>query len=99
MVDLITVTERWLRAKSICVLSGVCFVRSVQFSQEFVLYVLYRSPNVPIAQFLDDFGLFLEGAALSGSEHMLLCDLNINLDNQDSWSKQFNDVFKQYSFA
>ena len=37
------------------------------------------------AQFLDNFGLFLE-------TYILLSDLNFHFDKQDSWSKQFNDV-------
>ena len=80
-------------------LKAFLFSYPLTASQEVIFHVLYRHPSVLKAQFLDDFGLFLEGVALSSSKHILLGDLNFHLDKQDSWSKQFNDVLKQYSFA
>ena len=73
---------------------------SIQISSEGVIFhVLYRPPNLPKSQFLDKFGMFLEGAALSGCENILLGDLNFHLDQDDTWTLKFYDILKQFSFT
>ena len=43
--------------------------------------------------------MFLEGAALSGYENILLCDLNFHLDKHDTWTLKFYDILEQFSFT
>ena len=64
-----------------------------------IFHVLYRPPNLSKSQFLDEFGMFLEGAALSGCENILLGDLNFHLDQHDTWTLKFYDLLEQFSFT
>ena len=43
--------------------------------------------------------MFLEGAALSGYENILLGDLNFHLDKHDTWTLKFYDILEQFSFT
>ena len=43
--------------------------------------------------------MFLEGAALSGHENILLGDLNFHLYQHNAWTLKFYDIFEQFSFA
>ena len=43
--------------------------------------------------------MFLEGAALSGYENILLGDLNFHLDKHDTWTLKFYDMLEQFSFT
>ena len=60
---------------------------------------MYRPPNVSKAKFIEDFSSFVEGAALSCCENIILGDLNFHLDKQDGWSQKFNDSLCQYNFT
>ena len=53
---------------------------STEGAKDVIFHVVYRPPNLSKSQFLDEFGMFLEGAALSGYENILLGDLNFHLD-------------------
>ena len=65
-----------------------------------VLKMLYfRPPNLSKSQFLGKFGMFLEGAALSDCENILLGDLNFHLDQHDTWTLKFYDLLEQFSFT
>ena len=66
-----------------------------------MLYFMYSidPPNLSKSQFLDKFGMFLEGAALSGCENILLGDLNFHLDQHETWTLKFYDILKQFSFT
>ena len=76
---------------------------SIQISSEgakdVIFYVVYRPPNLSKSQFLDEFGMFLEGAALSGYENILLGDLNFHLDKHDTWTLKFYDILEQFGFT
>ena len=56
-----------------------------------IFHTVYRPPNVSKATFIEDFSSFVEGAALSCCENIILGDLNFHLDKQDGWSQKFND--------
>ena len=43
--------------------------------------------------------MFLEGAALSGCENILLGNLNFHLDQHDTWTLKFYDLLEQFSFT
>ena len=43
--------------------------------------------------------MFLEGAALSGYENILLGDLNFHLDKHDTRTLKFYDILEQFSFT
>ena len=61
---------------------------SIQISTEggkyVIFHVVYRPPNLSKSQFLDEFGMFLQGAALSGCDNILFGDLNVHLDQHDT---------------
>ena len=62
---------------------------STEGAKDGIFHVVYRPPNLSKSQFLDEFGMFLEGAALSGYENILLGDLNFHLDKHDTWTLKF----------
>ena len=72
---------------------------STQGAKDVIFHVVYRPPNLSKSQFLDEFGMFLEGAALSGYENILLGDLNFHLDKHDTWTLKFYDILEQFSFT
>ena len=43
--------------------------------------------------------MFLEGAALTGYENILVGDLNFHLDKHDTWTLKFYDILEQFSFT
>ena len=59
--------------------------------EDIVLHTVYRPRNVSKANFIEDFSSFVEGAALSCCENIILGDLNLHLDKQDAWLQKFND--------
>ena len=76
---------------------------SIQISSEGAKDVIFRvvcgPPDLSKSQFLDEFGMFLEGAALSGYENILLGDLNFHLDKHDTWTLKFYDILEQFGFT
>ena len=72
---------------------------STEGAKDVIFHVLYRPPNLSKSQFLENFGKFLEGAALSGCENILLGDLNFHLDQHDTWTLKFYDLHEQFSFT
>ena len=72
---------------------------STEDAKDVIFHVVYRPPNLSKSQFLDEFGMFLEGAALSGYENILLGDLNFHLDKHDTWTLKFYDILEQFSFT
>ena len=66
---------------------------------DIVFHTVCRPPNVSKANFIQDFSSFVEGAALSCCENIILGDLNLHLDKQDGWSRKFNDSLCQYNFT
>ena len=72
---------------------------STEGAKDVIFHVVYRPPNLSKLQFLDEFGMFLEGAAFSGCENILLGDLNFHLDQHDAWTLKFCDMLEQFSFT
>ena len=72
---------------------------STEGAKDVIFHVLYRPPNLSKSQFLDQFGMFLEGAALSGCENIFLGDVNFHLDQRDTWTLKFYDILEQFSFT
>ena len=64
-----------------------------------LICILCIGPHVPKANFTEDFSSFVEGAALSCCENIILGDLNLHLDKQDGWSQKFSDSLCQYNFT
>ena len=73
--------------------------QSMRNAQDIVFHTVYRPPNVSKANFIEDFSSFVEGAALSCCENVILGDLNLHLDKQEGWSQKFNDSLCQYNFT
>ena len=61
-------------------------------------YLVYWPPNISKTNFIEDFSSFVEGAALSCCENIILGDLNLPSEKQDSWPQKFNDSICQYNF-
>ena len=72
---------------------------STEGAKDVIFHVVYSPPNLSKSQFLDEFGIFLKGAALSGYENILLGDLNFYLDKHDTWALKFYDILEQFSFT
>ena len=72
---------------------------STEGAKDVIFHVVYRPTNLSNSQFLDEFGMFLEGAALSGYENILLGDLNFHLDKHDTSTLKFYDILEQFSFT
>ena len=76
---------------------------SVQLSmgntQGIIFHTLYRPLNVSKADFIGEFSTFVECAALTCCENIVLGDLNLHLDKQDVWSQKFFDFLCQCNFT
>ena len=72
---------------------------STEGAKDVIFHVHYRPPNLSKSQFLEEFGMFLEGAALSGCENILFGDLNFHLDQHDTWTLKFYYLLEQFSFT
>ena len=76
---------------------------SVQLSmgntQDIIFHTLYRPPNVSKAKFIGEFTTFVECAALTCCENIILGDLNLHLDKQDVWLQKFSDSLCQCNFT
>ena len=68
-------------------------------AQDIIFHTVYRPPDVSKANFIENFSSFVEGAALSCCENIILVDLNLHLDKQDGCSQKFNDSLCQYNFT
>ena len=68
-------------------------------AKDFIFHTVYRPSNISKANFIEDFSSSVDVAALSCWENIILGDLNLNLDKQDSWSQKFNDHLCQYNFT
>ena len=69
---------------------------STEGAKDIIFHVLFRPVNLSKSQFLDRFSMFLEGAALSSCENILLGDLNFHLDQHDTWMLKFYDILEQF---
>ena len=72
---------------------------STEGAKDVIFHVVYRPPNLSKSQFLDEIGMFLEGASLSAYENILFGDLNFHLDQHDTWTLKFYDILEQFSFT
>ena len=68
-------------------------------TQDIIFHTLYRPPNVSKADFIGEFSTFVECAALTCCENIILGDLNLHLDKQDVWSQKFSDSLCQCNFT
>ena len=68
-------------------------------AQNIIFHTVYWPPNVSKAKFMEDFRSFVEGAASTSCENIILADLNFRLDKQNGWSQKFNDSLCQYNFT
>ena len=53
-------------------------------TQNIIFHTVHRLPNVSKAKFIEEFSSFVEGAALLCCEDVILDNLNLHPDKQDS---------------
>ena len=63
-----------------------------------LVHVIYRPPSTSKRRFIEEFNSFMEAAALSQHENIILGDVNIQLDSQNCWTDNFNTVLLDFDF-
>ena len=71
---------------------------SEQQSSQLLVHIIYRPPNTIKSKFIEEFTCFMEAAALSPHENIVLGDVNIQLDSQNCWTDNFNTVLSDFDF-
>ena len=67
-------------------------------SSQLLVHVIYRPPSTSKSKFIEEFNCFMEVAALSPHENIILGDVNIQLDSQNWWTYNFNTVLSDFDF-
>ena len=67
-------------------------------SSQLLVHIIYRPPNTSKSKFIEEFTCFMEVAALSPHENIVLGDVNIQLDSQNCWTDNFNTVLSDFDF-
>ena len=67
-------------------------------SRQLLVHVIYRPPSTGKSRFIEEFNSFMEAAALSPHENIILGDVNIQLDSQNGWTDNFNTVLLDFDF-
>ena len=67
-------------------------------SSQLLIHVIYRPPSTSKSKFIEKFTCFMEAAALSPHENIILGDVNIQLDSQNCWTDNFNTVLLDFDF-
>ena len=67
-------------------------------SSQLLVHVIYRPPSTSKSRFIEEFNSFMEAAALSPHENIILGDVNIQLDSQNCWTENFNTVLLDFDF-
>ena len=67
-------------------------------SGQLLVHVIYRPPSTSKSRFIEEFNSFMEAAALSPHENIILGDVNIQLDSQNCWTDNFNTVLLDFDF-
>ena len=67
-------------------------------SSQLLVHVIYRPPSTSKSRFIEEFNSFMEAAALSPHENIILGDVNIQLDSQNCWTEKFNTVLLDFDF-
>ena len=68
-----------------------------QLSQ-LLIHIIYRPPSTSKSKFIEELNCFMESAALSPHENIILGDVNIQLDSQNCWTDSFNTVLMDFDF-
>ena len=54
-------------------------------SSQLIVHVIYRPPSTSKCKFIEEFNSFMEAAAFSPHENIILGDVNIHIDSQNCW--------------
>ena len=63
-----------------------------------LVHVIYQPPSTSKSKFIEEFNCFMEAAALSPHENIILGDVNIHLDSQNCWTGNFNTILSDFDF-
>ena len=67
-------------------------------SSQLLVHVIYWPSSTSKSKFIEEFNCFMEAAALSPHENIILVDINIQLDSQNCWTDNFNTVLSDFDF-
>ena len=67
-------------------------------SSHLLVHVIYRPPSTSKSKFFEEFNCFVEAAALSTHENIILGDVNIQLDSQNCWTDNSDTVLSDFDF-
>ena len=67
-------------------------------SSQLMIHTIYRPPSTSKRKFIEEFNCFMELAALSPHENIILGDVNIQLDSQNCWNDNFNTILMDFDF-
>ena len=67
-------------------------------SSQLLIHIIYRPPSTSKSKFIEEFTCFMEAAALSPHENIILGDVKIQLDSQNCWTDNFNTVLSDFDF-
>ena len=65
---------------------------------QLLVHIIYRPPNASKSKFIEEFTCFMEAAALSPHENIVLGDVNVQLDSQNCWTDNFNTGLSDFHF-
>ena len=67
-------------------------------SSQLLVHIIYRPLNTSKSKLIEEFTCFMEAAALSPHQNIVLGDANIQLDSQNCWTDNFNTVLLDFDF-
>ena len=67
-------------------------------SSQLIVHISYLPPSTSKCKFIEEFNSFMEAAALSPQENIILRDINIHIDSQTCWTENFKSVLSDFDF-
>ena len=67
-------------------------------SSQLLKQVIYRPLSTNKSKFIEDFTCFMQAAALSPHENIILGDVDIQLDSENCWTDNFKTVLSDFDF-
>ena len=68
-------------------------------TSQLLIHIIYQPPSTGKSKFIEEFNCFMESAALSPHEIIILGDVNIQLDSQNCWTDNFNTILTYFDLT